>query len=108
MSRSWFKPLFAGAFFILSTFIAQAQQYPDHAQSTSTTVIVTVIWYEDAAAVDAFCALAMGEIPEGNILACYDPNTWTIHAVEPKSFNDLRGLVILGHEFWHALGAEHP
>ena len=93
---------------MLSAFIAQAQQYPDHAQSTRTTVIVKVIWYETRAAVDIACSELREEPAEGNILACYDPRTRTIHAVEPVSFNDLLGLTILGHEFWHALGAEHP
>lgn len=85
-----------------------AAHYPDRAKSTETTVIVNVVWYETREAVDAACAKMSGTEPEGNILACYNYRTSTIHAVEPTSFNDLFGLTILGHEFWHALGATHP
>lgn len=107
MFRSWIKPLLAGAFFLLAT-LAHSEQYPDSAESTQVRVTVTVVWLKDFAAVDAVCS-ALGWVkPEGGIVGCYSPATQTIYAVEPTSFNDHLRLLILGHEFWHALGANHP
>lgn len=31
----------------------------------------------------------------------------TIYFVPPKDFNDRDGLLILGHEAWHCMGAKH-
>lgn len=50
-------------------------------------------------------------MPMLSILGCtvfdgYDGSI-TIIAVEPDDFNDHTKLEILGHEFWHALGAKH-
>lgn len=81
-------------------------QYPDRAKSTKTKVTVTLVWLPDFPAVHAMCSFLM----EANsmIVGCFDSRTNTIYAVEPQNFNDHFRLEILGHEFWHALGAEHP
>lgn len=90
----------------------KAAQYPDHAKSTETTVTVHIVWLPSHKITNQFCASMMG-IPtpkpeDGTIVGCYNPESSTIYAVEPKSFNDHFGLEVIGHEFWHALGAEHP
>lgn len=87
-----------------------ADQYPDKAQSTRTSVTVNVVWLPDYKTANELCSQFDSAPPKPGvtILACYLPATQTIFAVEPKSFNDLTNLTILGHEFWHALGATHP
>lgn len=92
----------------LALFSFASDHYPPHAKSTRTDVTVHVRWIPDHATLDLLCAFLMDELAEGRILACFDRSTTTIYAVEPSSFNDLLHLSILGHEFWHALGAEHP
>lgn len=101
--------LFGVAFFfaaICQSGDAPTGQYPDSARSTKTTVTVNVIWVKNFEAVDAICSMMMQ--PKGQIVGCYNPLTHTIIAVEPINFNDHYALEILGHEFWHALGAMHP
>lgn len=107
MFRSWIKPLIAGAFFLLAT-LAHADQYPDSAGSTQVRVTVTVVWLKDFEAVDTVCSALGWAKPGNDIVGCYHPATQTIYAVQPTNFNDYLHLTILGHEFWHALGAEHP
>lgn len=105
-----FKGLVFGLalFFVCSGWASNAAAYPDHAESTLTDVTVHVAWLPDYATVDAACAALDGEIADGTILACYYPPDHLIIAVEPTSFNDHFNLSIIGHEFWHALGAKHP
>jgi len=98
------KLLFGVAFLLALT--ANADQYPDHAKSTRTTVTVNIIWLPTFEAVHAICTF-MHETQQG-VVGCFNPATNTIYAVEPESFNDHFHLEILGHEFWHALGAQHP
>lgn len=94
----------------LFSFSARADQYPDHAAATRTVVIVRVVWVANHAEANAICNKLAGTAPDpkSTTLACYHPATSTIYTVQPSSFNDLYNLMILGHEFWHALGAEHP
>lgn len=82
--------------------------YPPHASSTRTETTVRVKWLPDFETVDLVCSFIDKTKPKGNILACYLEQNHTIYAVQPESFNDTAHLAILGHEFWHALGAEHP
>ncbi len=102
------KLLFGVAFFL--SIPALAAQYPEEAKSTRTTVTVHVVWLRSFDAVNHFCSFLMDQpIPtDGVIVGCYDDSTKTIYAVEPGNFNDEKRLEILGHEFWHALGASHP
>lgn len=108
MSSALQKLLFGVAFFL--SFSLAAGQYPDEAHSTRTTVTVHIVWLKSFDAVNEYCSFLMGQpIPkDGKIVGCYNSETSTIYAVEPKNFNDTTRLGILGHEFWHALGAEHP
>jgi len=105
MTRFLLGLLFGVALFSLH---ASAAPYPDKAQSTVTTTTVHVVWVKDYKTADFVCSIVQGEKPTGNILACYFPAYSAIVAVEPTSFNDYQHLMILGHEFWHALGAQHP
>lgn len=99
------KGLFV-ALFLVVVSACNAAQYPDHAQSTETVTNVRVVWL-DPALVDKACRSK--DAPDDEVyLGCYDPSTHTIYAPEPRSFNDRWRLSILGHEFWHALGAKHP
>lgn len=88
--------------------VQDIHHYPPSAKSTQTTVTVNVVWLPDQATVDAVCSGLAGEPATGNTLACYSTPSNVIYAVEPTSFNDHFNLMILGHEFWHALGATHP
>lgn len=103
------KKLLLGAAFLLPV-AALADQYPNSAGSTRTTVTVNVVWLPTTKLVSAVCAFLMEKPASDSIqyLACYNPKTATIYAVEPRSFNDIQHLETLGHEFWHALGAVHP
>lgn len=109
MPASLLKKLLCGVAFLLA-LQGLAGQYPDEAKSTQTTVTVHVVWLPSYKAVNQFCSFLMGQPPptDGMIVGCYNPMNNTIYAVEPKNFNDKQRLEILGHEFWHALGAEHP
>jgi len=92
----------------LAFFVSAADQYPPSARSTQRDVTVHVVWAANTVLVDRVCSALNNEPPKGHILACYYPPTETIYIVEPESFNDVWGLHVLGHEFWHALGADHP
>lgn len=84
-------------------------KYPEHAKSTAKAVIVRIQWHDTFADVNAACeAIGAAPVPGESIVGCFDHETGTIHAVEPANFNDEFRLMILGHEFWHALGATHP
>lgn len=88
------------------TWAKQLMQYPDHAEATKNVVVVRVVWMEPDE-VNKFCN--GGTVSEEYvILGCFDPSSNTIYTPQPRSFNDRQRLVILGHEFWHALGADHP
>lgn len=109
-------PALTGVFFILSLFTSPlladeelgSWGYPLHAKSTKMIVTVAVVWEPSEKEVDTICNKLNDKPPSNNIAGCYDRRTNTIYAVEPISFNDGYHLVILGHEFWHALGANHP
>lgn len=105
MNLTPLSALAMGAIFLSASSFAG--QYPDEAKSTRTSVVVTVVWGTPTET-DAICAHLSGEKAEGNIYGCFDPRTFTIYTPEPTSFNDHWRLLILGHEFWHALGASHP
>lgn len=104
------KALLAGLLFGVALFssASNAAQYPDSAKSTRNTVTVNVVWMTDHDEVDAICSAFAGIEPKGTIRGCYLPSNNVIYVVEPTSFNDHYHLLILGHEFWHALGADHP
>lgn len=103
------RSLILGLLFGVALFSAHAaDRYPPYAKSTRTTVTVKVVWLENQKIVDAICSTLAGQKPTGAIAGCFLESSMTIYAVEPKSFNDNYLLSILGHEFWHALGAEHP
>lgn len=104
--RHW--PSLLGAFFsLIFSTVALSQQYPDHASSIKDSSNVRVIWLSPIEVNDT-CWEFSQKVPDGVILGCYVPATNTIYAPEPRSFNDHKRLETLGHEYWHALGAEHP
>lgn len=104
------KKLLFGAAFLFVFSVFAKDRYPTEARATRTTVTVNVVWLKDTGATNRFCSLLSGELlpTNGILVGCYQPQTQTIFAVQPTSFNDAKHLEILGHEFWHALGAEHP
>lgn len=106
LSSTLSRLLFGVAFLLPVAFAAPTGQYPEHAKSTRTTVTVNIVWLPSFQAVNALCGFLMEK--QGTIVGCFDPKTQTIYAVEPENFNDHFKLEILGHEFWHALGAQHP
>lgn len=103
-------PRFGGVFFCLFTALsAVAGPYANTIKGPTqiTTVTVTVVWLEPTA-VDAVCSFLLGVPAAQKLAGCYNPLTKTIYAPEPRSFEDYYRLMLLGHEFWHALGADHP
>ena len=101
--------LLTGGAVLLSTAVVASNHYPPQAKSNLTTVTVNIVWLPSFRAVTAFCEyLDHQSHDRGQILGCFDPRTNTIYAVEPANFNDTLRLEVLGHEFWHALGAMHP
>jgi hypothetical protein len=105
------KLFLVGAAFFSS--ILAAHEYPPEAKSTRTEVTVHVVfWLPSFNATDHFCSFLNGQkvdpTSEEMTLGCFEPYTITIYVVEPRNFNDYLHLEILGHEFWHALGATHP
>lgn len=117
MLASMKKLLCGAAFFITAVLPAfaggyQPLDYPKEAHATQTTVTVNIVWLKSYDSVDVVCNLLDGVFPPPNdgtmIVGCFDPRDNTIYAVQPRNFNDSEHLEILGHEFWHALGALHP
>lgn len=100
-----FGLLFGVALFASSS---SAGPYPPSAKSVLSTVTVKVVWLPNEKLVDTVCSTLARRKPNNTIVGCFYSPSSTIYAVEPKSFNDIPALIILGHEFWHALGAEHP
>lgn len=107
MCNTWLSKLALSglAFFFLE---GASAEYAWSTPSTRTTVTVNVVWLKTQKEVDLVCSIIGNTKPKGTILGCYVEQTTTIYAVEPKDFDDSWGLHILGHEFWHALGAKHP
>lgn len=107
MLSSTLTRLLFGVAFFSSVLAADAPPgvYPDSAKSTKTTVTVHVVWLPTFEAVHSICTI---QLAEQGVVGCFNPATNTIYAVEPVNFNDHFKLEILGHEFWHALGAQHP
>ena len=103
------KKLLLGAAFLFALPVF-ADRYPEHAEADRRAVYVKVEWQPDWDTVNKLCAKLINvPLPDdGVFLACYNSETHTIYAVQPRNFNDERRLAILGHEFWHALGARHP
>lgn len=108
------KPLLLlGAAFLLCQPVLEAAQagkapqYKTLSKSTKTQVNVTIVWAATAAEVDAICSKLLDRPATGSVAACYVPVTNTIYAVEPTDFNDDYHLMILGHEIWHSIGADH-
>lgn len=105
------KLLFGAAFLFVLALPAVSGQYPDEAHSTRRSTFVRVVWLPSLNAVNHMCSKLMNQpvADDGSmIVGCYNPVTKTIYAAEPRNFNDHYRLEILGHEFWHALGALHP
>lgn len=102
--------LFGVAFFSFAVCARPPiQRYPDAAKSTTNIAVVGVVWLSSLQAVNNACAFLSGEDPTTTrFYGCYSPATKIIYTVEPTSFNDHFALEVLGHELWHALGAEHP
>jgi hypothetical protein len=109
LSSTFGKLLFGAAFLLSACQAIPAKPfYGPGSKSLRTTVTVNVVWMPSFKAVHAVCALLIGHEPKNGYVGCFDPKTQTLYAVEPRDFNDSNALEILGHEFWHALGADHP
>jgi hypothetical protein len=76
-----------------------------------TSTVVTVDWVRGVDEMQRLCSPELGTDKIwyacasvsriGNTTFC------TIHAIMPKDFNDEVLLAVLGHEFYHCLGATH-
>lgn len=110
MAASTLQKLLSGVAFFLAFSVCSAAPppgpYPGSSKSTRTSVTVHVVWLPSIRAVNAVCTFLIEQ--QSGIVGCFNPQTMTIYAVEPRNFNDDFYLEILGHEFWHALGAQHP
>lgn len=109
MSSSCLSRFIVGTLFALGANVGWSEYYPDRAESDRTDITIHIIWLKNYAEVSRACSELEGIYPPKSIIyGCYFRMANTIYAVQPESFNDYEHLVILGHEFWHALGAEHP
>jgi hypothetical protein len=89
----------------------QITEYPTQPLLTRPAIfshaVITVEWVRTVDEVKARCtgilpyACAKDRYNVGSTAFC------TIVAIEPRDFNDLALLAILGHESWHCFGAEH-
>lgn len=99
------------AFFSLSAWSQQPEirHYPVTTKSTTSIATVAVVWLPSFKVANEICAFMAGVDPATTeIYACYNRDSNIIYTVEPADFNDHFLLEVLGHEFWHALGATHP
>lgn len=83
---------------------ARLPRYPAHSEATHTEVTVKV-YFGTQEEISTLCQLYDFGHNRTGITSCYYAGT--IYAVQPENFNDTDRLMILGHEFWHALGAKH-
>ena len=80
-------------------------------KSTRNQVLVRVVWMQSFEEAQERC-IKDGDAqvsPGMRIMGCYieREKEKVIYAVEPAGFDDYDKLIVLGHEFWHALGANH-
>lgn len=69
-------------------------------------VTVAIYWHEGVDEIAKFCQInTSGIVYECSISLPGDK--CVIHAVKPKDFNDQARIALLGHEFFHCLGAQH-
>lgn len=73
-------------------------------KSSLTEVRVSVNWVKSVDQLNSLC-----RVPDKIVYGCafsYE-NYCKIHVIEPRDFDDIALLAMLGHEFWHCLGARH-
>lgn len=83
-------------------------QSPLLSKSTVNSVYVHVRWHKSVDTLTDACTndnrLMYGC---AYFTTIENKNFCVIHAIEPKDFGDAAKMAILGHEFWHCLGARH-
>lgn len=99
--------------FVFLTGCYNITKYPEQQETITKSIItlteVKIVWHKDIDDIGKSCK----ELPKGNFYGCAivfansEKSICIIHAIEPNNFNDLVKLQILGHEFWHCLGARH-
>lgn len=99
---------------VLLTGCYSITKYPDLelptiTKSTTTTVKVYVQWHESVDSITKACSDNKNILIYGCAVSftSKENSICIIHAMEPKNFSDAPKLAILGHEFWHCLGARH-
>lgn len=88
-------------------------QYPEiNLQTLSKSRVnqsnISVVWHNSVDSINHSCGnknftLYGCALPNFNNVS----NSCTIHVIEPKNFNDVALLAVLGHEVWHCFGAKH-
>lgn len=73
-------------------------------KSSLTEVTVAVKWVKTVDQLNSVCG-SPNRLTYGCAISL--GNHCTIHVIEPRDFNDVPLLAMLGHEFWHCLGARH-
>lgn len=87
--------------------------YPEQqdtiSKSTITHTEVRVIWHKSVDEINAACRFKTNRITYAcaSVFIQNQRSICLIHTIEPNDFTDQVRLMILGHEFWHCLGARH-
>ena len=80
-------------------------QPPLTVKSSIPEVTVKVNWVQSVDQISQACG-ANNRLLYGCAYS-YPGNRCEIYVIEPRDFNDIALLAMLGHEFWHCLGARH-
>lgn len=107
-----YKILFLVSFAFL-TGCYSITHYPEQqhtiSKSTITHTEVKVIWHKDVDEMPKECKRFSNATLYGCAMVFKNEkkSVCILHAIEPNNFNDTAKLAVLGHEFWHCLGARH-
>jgi hypothetical protein len=75
-------------------------------RATVKQTTVYVQWVRNKAEGNRICA-SKGAPEYSGACAYGTTDSCNIVAIQPRDFNDTEALAVLGHEFWHCLGAKH-
>lgn len=75
-------------------------------RATVKQTTVYIRWVNTKAEANRICA-SKGAPEYSGACAYGTTDSCNIVAIQPKDFNDTAALAVLGHEFWHCLGAKH-
>lgn len=86
--------------------VSAAEQAALTQRATVKTTTVYIQWVRNKAEGNRVC-VSKGAPEYSGACAYGTTDSCNIVAIQPKDFNDTEALAVLGHEFWHCLGAKH-